>query len=86
MPKTWSSNYLKILKVYESIRMAWYYESWQVKNTKIESSRRNTYKTLLFSAVDTIDWINVSMDEKLEIMKSVKKLVENKIVKISKSF
>lgn len=56
------------------------------KIQKIESSRRNTYKTLLFSAVDTIDWINVSMDEKLEIMKSVKKLVENKIVKISKSF
>ena len=52
------------------------------KIQKIESTKRNTYKTLLYSAIDTIDWINISTDEKIEILKSVKKLSENKINKL----
>lgn len=55
------------------------------KIQKIESTRRNSYKTLLFSAIDTIDWLNLSLDEKIEILKSSKKVIENKIVKINKS-
>lgn len=55
------------------------------KIQKIESTKRNTYKTLLFSAIDTIDWINISLDEKIEILKSVKKLSENKINKLLKN-
>lgn len=55
------------------------------KIQKLESTKRNTYKTLLFSAIDTIDWINISTDEKIEILNSVKKLSENKIQKLLKS-
>jgi len=55
------------------------------KIQKLEKTDRNVYKTLLYSAVNTIDWINLSIDEKINILKNTKKLLENKIVKFTKS-
>ena len=52
------------------------------KIQKIEQSKRNSYKTWLYGVIDTIDWINLSSDEKLTILINSKKLIENKIKKL----
>ena len=69
----WVLDWLDIIKVDKS------------KIQKITSTDRNVYKTALYSVINTIDWINLSTEEKLEIMKNSKKLLENKIVKMMKS-
>ena len=55
------------------------------KIEKLEQSDRNVYKTALYSVIDTIDWINLSSDEKLIILQNSKKLLDKKIKKLSKS-
>ena len=52
---------------------------------KIEKGQRNVYKTALYSVINTIDWVNLSTQEKLDILTNSKKLLENKIKKISES-
>ena len=52
------------------------------KIEKIESWNRNVYKTALYSVVNTIDWVNLSIQEKLDILINSKKLLENKINKL----
>jgi hypothetical protein len=59
----------------------------QVDRSKIqkqEKLERNTYKTLVYSAINTVDWVNLSTQEKLDILINSKKLLENKINKLSK--
>ena len=53
------------------------------KIEKIENTQRNVYKTALYSVINTIDWVNLSSQEKLEILVNSKKLLEKKIKKIS---
>lgn len=55
------------------------------KIEKLEQTNRNVYKTALYSVIDTIDWINLSQDEKLIILQNSKKLLEKKIKKLSKA-
>lgn len=55
------------------------------KIQKLEKTDRNVYKTLLYSAINTIDWIELSVDEKIDILKNTKKLLENKVIKLTKS-
>lgn len=54
------------------------------KIQKIDQWNRNVYKTALYSVINTIDWLNLSTDEKLEILKNSKKLLDNKINKLMK--
>lgn len=54
------------------------------KIQKIESVNRNVYKTALYSVIDTIDWINLSSQEKLDILINSKKLLDKKINKLKK--
>lgn len=51
---------------------------------KIESWNRNVYKTALYSVINTIDWVNLSHEEKIEILINSKKVLENKITKFKK--
>ena len=51
---------------------------------KIESWNRNVYKTALYSVINTIDWVNISHEEKIEILINSKKVLENKITKLKK--
>ena len=53
------------------------------KIDKIDKVNRNVYKTALYSVINTIDWVNLSSQEKLEILVNSKKLLEKKIKKIS---
>ena len=55
------------------------------KIQKIDPVDRNAYKTGLYWVINTIDWLTLSPDEKIDIMKACKKLVENKITKLTKS-
>lgn len=60
----------------------------KVDKSKIEKQEkldRNVYKTALYSVINTIDWINLSSDEKLNILINSKKLLEKKIEKLKKS-
>ena len=52
------------------------------KIQKIESWNRNVYKTALYSVINTIDWVNLSSQEKLDILINSKKVLENKITKL----
>ena len=54
------------------------------KIEKIESLNRNVYKTALYSVINTIDWVNLSIQEKIDILTNSKKLLENKIKKLIK--
>lgn len=54
------------------------------KIQKQEKIDRNVYKTALYSVINTIDWINLSTQEKLNILINSKKLLENKIRKLTK--
>lgn len=54
------------------------------KIQKIESWDRSVYKTALYGVINTIDRVNLSTDEKLEILKNSKKLLDNKINKLMK--
>lgn len=54
------------------------------KIIKVESVKRSTYKTALYSVIDTIDWINLSNDEKLDILKNWKIVIDKKIKKLTK--
>ena len=51
------------------------------KIEKIENWQRNTYKTALYSVINTIDWVNLSGQEKLDILINSKKLLDSKINK-----
>lgn len=56
----------------------------QVDKSKIQKQDkvdRNVYKTALYSVINTIDRINLSTQEKLNILINSKKLLENKIKK-----
>jgi len=60
----------------------------EVDKSKIEKQEkldRNVYKTALYSVINTIDWLNLSSDEKLNILINSKKLLEKKIEKLKKS-
>ena len=54
------------------------------KIQKQEQLKRNSYKTALYSVIDTVDWINLSMQEKLDILLNSKKLLDKKIEKLKK--
>lgn len=51
---------------------------------KIDKLDRNVYKTALYSVINTIDWVNLSIQEKMAILINSKKLLENKINKLKK--
>ena len=55
------------------------------KIQKLDSINRNVYKSALYGVINTVDWINLSPQEKIEILTNSKKLLENKIKKISDS-
>jgi len=54
------------------------------KIEKIENWQRNVYKTALYSVINTIDRVNLSSQEKLDILINSKKMLENKITKLKK--
>ena len=59
----------------------------KVDKSKIEKQEkidRNVYKTALYSVINTVDWLNLSSQEKLDILINSKKLLENKINKLKK--
>ena len=53
------------------------------KIEKIEAWQRNVYKTALYSVINTVDWINLSTQEKLDILINSKKLLDKKIKKLT---
>ena len=53
------------------------------KIEKLDKVERNVYKTALYSVINTVDWLNLSSQEKLDILINSKKLLEKKIKKIS---
>ena len=55
------------------------------KVKKQEKIDRNVYKTALYSVINTIDWLNLSNQEKLDILLNSKKLLELKIKKYKDS-
>ena len=60
----------------------------QVDKSKIEKQdtvRRSSYKTALYSVIDTIDWLTLSQQEKLDILLNGKKLLDKKIRSLSKN-
>ena len=63
-------DWLDILKVDKS------------KIQKLEKLDRSVYKTALYSVINTIDWVNLSTQEKIDILTNSKKLLENKIKKL----
>lgn len=54
------------------------------KIQKIQALDRNVYKTALYSVINTIDWINLSSQEKVDILVNSKKLIEKKVEKLTK--
>ena len=54
------------------------------KIEKIEKLNRNVYKTALYSVINTIDWINMSNLEKLDILMWGKKVLDLKLKKLQK--
>ena len=54
------------------------------KIQKLDKIDRSVYKTALYSVINTIDWINLSSQEKLDILINSKKLLDNKIKKLKK--
>ena len=66
-------DWLEILKVDKS------------KIEKQEKINRNVYKTALYSVINTIDWVNLSQDEKIDILLNSKRLLEKKIEKLKKT-
>ena len=60
----------------------------QVDKSKIEkqeSIKRSAYKTALYGVIDTIDWLTLSQQEKLDILLNSKKLLDKKIRKLKES-
>ena len=58
----------------------------EVDKSKIEKQdtvKRSSYKTALYSVIDTIDWLTLSQQEKLDILLNSKKLLDKKIRKLS---
>lgn len=51
---------------------------------KVENIDRSVYKTALYSVINCVDWVNLSIQEKLNILINSKKLLEKKIEKIKK--
>lgn len=51
---------------------------------KLDKVDRNVYKTALYSVINTIDWLNLSLQEKLNILINSSKLIQNKIEKFKK--
>ena len=54
------------------------------KIEKIENTQRNVYKTALYSVINTVDWVNLSSQEKLDILINAENMLKNKINKLSK--
>lgn len=46
--------------------------------------KRSSYKTWLYSVINTIDWLNMSSEEKLDILISSKNMLDAKIEKMKK--
>jgi len=46
--------------------------------------KRSSYKTWLYGVINTIDWLNMSSEEKLDILISSKNMLEAKIEKMKK--
>ena len=55
------------------------------KIEKLEKTQRNVYKTALYSVINTIDWVNLSYQEKLDILINSKKMLDCKIQKMKKN-
>lgn len=51
---------------------------------KVEQIDRNVYKTALYSVINCVDWVNLSIQEKMNILINSKKLIEQKINKLKK--
>ena len=51
---------------------------------KIDKLERNVYKTALYSVINTIDWVNLSIQEKMDILINANKLLAKKIEKLKK--
>lgn len=49
---------------------------------KLDKIDRSVYKTALYSVINTVDWINLSVQEKLNILINSKRLLEQKIKKL----
>ena len=54
------------------------------KIEKIEKTDRSVYKTSLYGVINLVDWVQLSTQEKIDILSNSKKLLENKIKKLSK--
>lgn len=54
------------------------------KIEKIENTQRNVYKTALYSVINTVDWVNLSSQEKLDILINAENMLKNKINKLSR--
>ena len=60
----------------------------KVDKSKIEKQEkldRSVYKTALYSVINTIDWVNLSQDEKIDILLNSKRLLEKKIERLKKT-
>lgn len=55
------------------------------KIEKQEAIKRSSYKTALYSVIDTVDWLTLSQQEKLDILLNSKKLLDKKIKKLKES-
>ena len=51
---------------------------------KLEKTDRNVYKTALYSVINTIDWVNLSIQEKMGILINAKNMLSKKIEKLKK--
>jgi len=49
---------------------------------KLQSADRNCYKSLMYSAIDMVDWVNLSSQEKIIILNNSKNLLDKKIKKL----
>lgn len=55
------------------------------KIKKLDPINRNVYKSALYWVINTVDWLNLSVQEKIDILTNSKKLLENKIKKLNDS-
>ena len=55
------------------------------KIQKLDSIKRNDYKTALYGVINTVDWLTLSQQEKLDILLNSKKLLDSKIRKLKDS-
>ena len=49
---------------------------------KVDDVKRSVYKSTIYNVINLLDWVNLSLQEKMEIMKNAKRLIELKIKKL----